>query len=135
MTPYKAISLILALSFAFVGLIFLFIPGQVLIFFNNLSHSLGMNQTDTGFSGLYPALAVAYMYLVTLFAALMFRNPHNRIFPVLLTNAKIASAAISLILFIINGPYLILLVNGIVDGAIGTGLAIYCFKSTRQPVI
>jgi hypothetical protein len=125
MRLYRIISLLLAVSFAFVGLMFFLAPDRVIIFFNGLAHQFGMTEADPIQGGFYLALAVAYMYVVTLLAVFMYRNPQNRTFPMLLVNAKFASAVISFILFFITGPYLIFLVNGIVDGLIGTGLAIY----------
>jgi hypothetical protein len=129
MTLYKAISLILAVSFAAVGLLFLFVPTQVIVIFNNLSQLLRMLPADPHPGEIYLTLAVAYMYLVTLLAIQMYRHPSNRTFPLLLANAKLASSLISFLLFIFGGPYLILLVNGIIDGIIGAGFAIYCLKS------
>jgi hypothetical protein len=132
MTLYKLVSLILAIAFAVVGLVFMVFPIQVILFFNNLSQSLGMIQSDTHPGEIYLALAVAYMYLVTLLSIQIYRNPLNRIYPMLLANAKLASALISFMLFIIRGPYLILLVNAIIDGAIGAGFAVYCIKSRKR---
>jgi hypothetical protein len=125
MKLYRTISLLLAVSFAIVGLIFFLAPDHVIIIFNRLAHQLGMAEPNPIQGGFYLVLAVAYMYVVTLLAVFMYRNPQNRTFPMLLVNAKIASAVISFIIFFMTGPYLIILVNGIVDGLIGAGLAIY----------
>ncbi len=125
MSLYKTISMILAVCFALVGLIFLLIPNHLLAFFNSIALQFGMITVDSNQGGFFLALAVAYMYLVTLLAVLMYKHPENRIFPMLLVNAKIASAAFSFALYFITGPYLIFLANGVVDGLIGVGLAIF----------
>jgi hypothetical protein len=122
---YKPISLILSVSFGLVGLTFLFIPGDVLIFFNSLSHSIGFRESpDTGI-GFYQVLAVGYMYLVTLLAYLMYRQPKNRYFLLLLINGKSASSVFSFAFFLLQEPYLVFLANGVVDGLIALGLVLF----------
>jgi hypothetical protein len=102
-----------------VGCLFLFVPGKVLIFFNSLSTYLGLNQSPVPDFDFYVILAVAYMYLVTLVAFLMYKHPENSYFPLLLANGKLASSLLSLCIFIFYQPYLILAVNCAVDGLIG----------------
>ena len=58
------------------------------------------------------------MYLVTLLAWKIARNPGERIYPWLLVHAKAASAVICLGLFALQEQYLLYLANFIVDGAI-----------------
>lgn len=121
----KAFSLGLALVFALVGGIFLFLPRGTLAFFNAISRRLGMVEgpVDPTF---FSALAVAYMVVVTVLAWRWFRSPEERAFPLLLAQAKLASSVLSFLLFAVRAPWLILLVNGIVDGALGlTVLAVY----------
>ena len=115
----KIISLSLAMVFGLVGLLFLFIPAQVMLFFNALSGAVHLPPAPAVGAHFYLILAVAYMYLVTLLAFMMFRHPVDRRFPSLLVHAKFASAVLSLALFILHQPYLIYLANGIVDGLIG----------------
>jgi len=124
MKLHRAIGLILAVSFAMVGLIFLFIPGQVVVLFNDLSQSWGMTPAPPFEPGLFHILAVAYMYVVTVLAYFMWRRPKDVLAPLLLANAKLASAAISLGMFVIVDGYLIFLVNGIVDGFLGIVVAV-----------
>jgi hypothetical protein len=119
---YKLSSLILAISFAILGLIFLLIPGEVLVFFNNLSMPLRFPQMPIRDIGFYNILAVGYMYVVTLLAVLMARHTKNRILPLLLVNAKLASAVISIGYFIFYRPFLIFLANGIIDSSIAIGV-------------
>jgi hypothetical protein len=116
---HQLFSLITTIIFAVVGLVFLFIPSQVLVFFNCVSTYLGMPQSPVQGVSFYLILAVAYMYMVTLLAYSMYRHPQEKIYPFLLANAKLASSAISLYLFLIYQPYLIYIVNGVVDGGIG----------------
>ena len=73
-------------------------------------------------SGLFRALAVAYMYVVTSLAWMMYRRPTEPIWPALLAHAKLASAAVSFLLLVLHGPYLAYLANGVVDGAIGAAV-------------
>lgn len=119
MKVYKLISLCLAVTFAVVGLIFLFIPDGVLGFFNMLSGPLGMPQSPVQGLGFYLILAVGYMYLVTLLAYFMYRHPEDGKFPLLLANGKLASVALSFYLFLTHQPYLIYAANGVIDGGIG----------------
>ena len=76
----------------------------------------------------YIVLAVAYMYLVGLLAFLMYKHPENMYFPLLLANGKLASSLLSLYMFSFHLPFLILVVNCIVDGLIGVAALIFYFK-------
>jgi hypothetical protein len=118
---YRTFSLGLAVVFAAVGGVFLLLPGRMLAFFNSLSRGLGMIEGPTG-SSFFVALAGAYMYVVTILAWRMFRSPEERIYPRLLVQAKLASAALSFLLFTLLAPWLIFLVNGVVDGALGVAV-------------
>ncbi len=124
----KLISFIGAVVFAAVGLVFALIPESVLVFFNNLSGYLDLPQSPVQGAGLYLALAVAFMYLVTVLAFLIFRYPEAKCFPLLLANAKFASSAISLFLFVTGYPYLILITNFIADGIIGAVALLHYFR-------
>jgi len=128
---YKAFSVALATIFLIVGCIFLFIPEKVLIFFNKLSGFLGLPLSSVPDFNFYLVLAVAYMYLVALFALLMYRHPENMCFPLLLANGKIASSLLSLYLLVIHQPYLILVVNCVVDGLIGIVAVMFYRKIKR----
>jgi hypothetical protein len=116
---YKLISLALFFIFLLVGSLFLFLPVRVLDFFNTLSSYVGISSSPTGSIHFYLVLAVAFMYLVAVLALLMFRHPENSYFPLLLANGKMASSMLSLYLFLSQHPYLIFLVNCVVDGVIG----------------
>ncbi len=115
---YKAFSLGLAVIFALVGGVFLILPQETLSFFNTLSRRLGMVEgpAERSFFGV---LAVAYMYVVTFLAWLMYKSPREKIFPLLLGRAKVASSLLSFLMFAVHAPWLIYLVNGVVDGALG----------------
>ena len=119
MKIYKSISLILMLLFAVTGILFLGLPDKVMVFFNTLSSSFGFPQSPVIGWNIYLILAVAYMYLVTALAFLMFRHPENPDFPLLLTQAKLISSLLSLAFFLFHAHYLIYLANFIIDGAIG----------------
>jgi hypothetical protein len=134
MKIYKPTSLILMFVFAIVGLLFLIIPDQVLIFFNNVSSSLGMVQAPVIGHNFYLILAAGYMYLVTVLAFLMFRNPEVRQYPMLLTHAKLASSFLSLMLFLVHAHYLIYLANFVIDGFIGLVVLYFYFKLQRVRV-
>jgi len=118
---YVTLSLTLAVLFAMVGLIFLFIPQQVLHLFNTISPHWGLMASPELGRNFYLILAVAYMYLVTVLAWMMYRHPENRTFPWLLIQGKSASSLVS-IFFFLDAPYLIYLANAIVDGSIAIGV-------------
>jgi hypothetical protein len=123
MKAYRAVSLILAATFGLVGMLFLLLPGTVLGFFNRFADPLGLAASPVDAGGLWHALAVAYMYLVTFLAVRMARHPTERFAPLLLAHAKLASAILSLAFFIRLG-YPVLASNFIVDGALG-GLVLW----------
>lgn len=104
--------------FAAVGICFLVIPGQVLSAFNRLGDLLGWPASPTDAYTLFLALAAGYMWVVTVLAWRMAREPENGIYPWLLMQAKAASALICLLLFAVQDRYAIYLVNFLVDGAI-----------------
>jgi len=124
---HKAFSLALALIFASVGAIFLILPRETLAFFNALSRRLGMAEgpAERSFFGV---LAVAYMYVVTALAWLMYRAPREKIYPLLLGQAKMVSSLLSFLMFAVQAPWLVYLVNGIVDGAIGLVVLLMYFR-------
>jgi hypothetical protein len=122
MRLYRAVAAVLGVSFAAVGLLFLALPAGVLGFFNSLSAPLGFREAPAAGFQFYLILASGYMYVVTLLAWLMFRRPENDIYSRLLVHAKLASAGLSLGFFIFHQPYLVYLVNFLVDGFIGLGV-------------
>jgi hypothetical protein len=124
---YRPASLVMAIVFGAVGLIFLFMPAGVLGIFDGLSPQLGLQPAGQAV-GFYLVLAVAYMYLVTLLAGWMFVRPQNSSVPVLLINAKAASALLSFGLFAFRQPTLIYLANGVVDGLIAAGVLLLYLK-------
>jgi len=134
-TAPKTLSLFLAVVFAAVGLIFLVMPGGVLRFFNTVSRPLGMAPAPEVGHQFYLILAVAYMYTVTLLAWLMFRQPQNKAYPLLLSHAKLASSLLSFSLFFIHRPYLIYLANGITDGAIGLAVLFIYLRMRQNPTL
>ena len=131
MKSYQLFSLIGTIIFAVVGLVFLFIPSQVLVFFNYVSSYLGMPQSPIEGFSFYLILAVAYMYIVTLLALLMYLHPQEKSYPFLLANAKLASSAVSLYLFLVSQPYLIYIANCVVDGCIGL-IALYFLQNMHK---
>ncbi len=122
---YKYFSLSLALAFGAVGILFLFMGDDVLVFFNRLSNVLGMEQVEVTPGHFYVILAVAYMYIVAMLAFLMYRDPKNSTFPFLLINAKAASSVISIFVFIVDKHLLIYITNGIIDGLIALLVGIF----------
>lgn len=132
MKLYKTASLLSAIIFALVGLLFIFIPNAVLSFFNNISYHFDFPLTPLTGVNFYLILAVGYMYLVTLVAYLMYRHPKNKIFPMLLANGKFASAFLSFYLCTIDKPYLIYITNGVVDGFIGLMALLFYYKLRKM---
>jgi hypothetical protein len=127
---YRRTSLALAVIFAVVGLLFLLIPQRVIDFFNRLSPALGFIETPDCGTGFFLVLAVGYMVLVTLLACLAARHPANPHFPMLLIAGKASSSVLSFAMFALQGPYLIYLANGIVDGTIALCVFVL-FRKTR----
>lgn len=127
---YQPLSLGAAIIFAVVGLIFLFIPRQVLVFFNTLSDFWGLPHTPAAGFDFYVILAVAYMYLVTVLAYLMYRNPKEWLFPFLLAQGKIMSSLLSLAAFM-SHRYLIYISNFLIDGFIGIA-ALYMYYQVKE---
>lgn len=117
----RSAGLAAAVVFAAVGLCFLLAPADVLVFFNRLSVPLGFSPSPAAPSPFFVALAASYMFVVTVLALGLFRRPENPLFASILAQAKLASAAFSLFLFVSEGRFLILLANGVVDGLIGLG--------------
>jgi hypothetical protein len=128
MKLYRLLSLVLMLLFAVTGLLFLFLPDKVLIFFNAFSPVFGLPQSPVVGWNFYVILTSGYMYLVTVLAFLMFRHPENRSFPFILIHGKLASSVLSLALFLFHAHYLIFLANFIIDGIIGLVVLILYFK-------
>jgi hypothetical protein len=108
----------LAVSFAFVGMVFLLVPGRVLALFNTAGDVLGLPASPTDAFTLYLALAVGYMYVVTVLAVQMTRRPQVTAYPWVLVQAKAASALVCLVLFVAQDHYLVYLANAAVDGTI-----------------
>jgi hypothetical protein len=119
---YKLASLTLSIIFGIVGIIFLAMPAQVLGFFNAISTSYGLPSTPTEGTSFFLILAVAYMYLVSMLAFMMYKNPENSSFPLLLINAKSVSTVASILFIIVHGHCLIYIVNAITDGSIALGV-------------
>lgn len=129
---YKILSLVFAIIFFLVGAVFLFIPAQVLEFFNRLSIPLGFTPAPVTGADFYLILAAGYMYLVMIIAFLMYRQPEERLLPMLLAHGKSASSVLSLCFFVLCAPYLIYLANFIVDGFIATVVWIFYFRRERK---
>ncbi len=117
----------MAAVFAIVGGLFLILPQGVVAFFNSLADALGMKPSPVSGLSFYSAMASAYMIVVTILAWNLGRRPWDSHSSRLLVQAKSASSLVSLIIFFFRAPYLILLVNGIVDAAIG-GLVFIAFR-------
>ena len=126
----KATGYGLAATFAIVGLIFVVIPARVLAAFNWLAEGLGWPVSTTQIYTLYLALALGYMYLVTILAWQMARHTQVRVYPWLLVQAKAASAIICLGLFALQDQYLLYLANFAVDGAIAVLVWWLCLRTS-----
>lgn len=119
---YRAAALAMTAGFVIVGVLFLAIPDGVLSFFNRMSGPLGLPPAPPVGHSFFLVLASGYMYLVSLLAWLMFRHPENRTFPSLLIKGKLATSLLSLGFFLAHRPFLIYLVNFLVDGLIAAGV-------------
>jgi hypothetical protein len=124
---YRAFSLGLAVVFALVGGVFIFLPRGMLAFFNGVSRRMGMSPGPAELS-FFGVLAAAYMYVVTILAWFMYRFPGERIYPLILGQAKLVSSLLSFGMFFFQAPWLIYLVNGIVDGGLGLVVLMMFFR-------
>ncbi len=131
---YRYISLILASIFFIVGLVFLLIPNLVIESFNIFSIRLGMKLIPRMENNIYLILAVAYMYLLSLLAFLMYKKPYIEIYPYMLTQAKFCSSILSLLFFILKNQYLIYLVNYIID-FFWALLVLYLYQKSKERFI
>jgi len=125
---YRTVSFSLAIIFGLVGLLFLFVPERVLLFFNNLSPLTGFQKSPVHSSSLFVILAAGYMYLVTILAYGMYKNPEQRVYPLLLIHGKTASSLLSLFFFVFFMPSLIFLANGLIDGLIALSVFLLSHK-------
>lgn len=136
MLTYRAIALALAVTFAAVGLVFFLAPGSVATLFEHVSRLLAIPALPAGDiqSGLFRVLTAAFMYLVAWLAWMMFRRPDEAVWPAVLAQAKLASATFSFILIVSQGPSLVLVANGVVDGLLGV-LALWLRRQalSRRP--
>lgn len=128
---YRTLSLALAVAFGLVGAAFLFLSNGIISFFNDLSVGPGMTLVAPDGPRLYVILTVGYMYCVTLLAWLMYRFPAVPVYPRLLAGAKLVSAGLSFGFCIVESVQLVLLVNGVVDGAIALLAAVMARYSVR----
>jgi hypothetical protein len=125
--------LVLAMVFAAVGALFLFSPEWVLRGMNGFARTLGICESPLHGPGYFPVMAASYMAVVTILAWRMFRDPQDPANPLLLSQAKAASALFSLGVFFVHKPYFILLANGILDGGIALAAhAIYRDARSRR---
>jgi hypothetical protein len=119
------------LTFAAVGLIFLFSPNAVLRLMNSLGRPFGLPEAPLAGAGFYLALAVGYMAVVTILSVNMVRHPTNPAYPLLLAQAKGASSLLSFGLFLLHQNAFAYLANGVVDGALAL-LAFLIYRSVRD---
>ena len=128
---YRVVSFFLAAAFGVVGLAFLFLSSDVLALFNEVAAAAEFERTGTHGHQFFVILSVAYMYVVTLLASLMYLRPENVTYPRLLINAKAASSILSFLVFFLAAPVFICLVNGIIDALIAV-LVITMYRGVRR---
>lgn len=120
----------LAATFAVVALLFLVLPAEVQRALNWVGSGLDLPPAPVVGLSFYTLLAVAYMYVVTVLAVLVARQPRTAAYAFVLVHAKAASSVLSLALFILQDVYFVYLANFLVDGAVA--LLVY-FLCLRQP--
>jgi hypothetical protein len=84
--------------------------------------------TGFGFLHIY---TIAYFYITAALAFLMYRNPDDRHYPVLLANGSFAVSVLSLSLFFVQKPYLIYIAGFTAHGTIGI-LALTGFTKMKK---
>ncbi len=115
---YRTVALVFCALFGIVGALFLLIPRRLFRLFDAWSASLGLATLPAQEPGYFIVLAVAYMYLVTVLAWWMARDPADPLPPRLLLHAKGASSLLSFGMFFLVAGHLAFLTNGVVDGAL-----------------
>jgi hypothetical protein len=122
---FRLFSLSMAGVFIIVGGIFLFGPRFVYTFFNDVSLRLNLTPAPEVGANFFLILTSAYMYVVALLAFFIYRHPQEKRLSLLLCQAKLFSALVSLGFWLLLQPFLMYLTNAIVDGSIGAiyGLA------------
>jgi hypothetical protein len=131
---YRLASLALSIIFGIVGIVILVMPVQVLSFFNAISVHFGLPASPMEGASFFLILAVAYMYLVSLLAFMMYKNPGNSSLPLLLINAKSVSSIVSILFIIVHGPCMIYVANAITDGSIALGVFLLNRKIRERPL-
>jgi hypothetical protein len=111
---YRAASLGLALAFGAAGVIVVLSPEATLTFFNTIGRLMGLAESPVS-SGVWVALAGAYLYTVTVLAVAMGCSPEQPIYPLLLCHAKGASGALLLGWFALKAPAPAALIKGTID--------------------
>jgi len=127
----QRLSLVFAVLFALVGILFLVGPDWTIAATNALSRIIGGRELQPVGYGFYQVLAVAYMTTVTMIAFFMYLHPQERIYPGLLVGAKGSSSILSLLMVVLHGPYLLYTLNFAVDGAIAL-LVYYLFRDILE---
>lgn len=130
----RALGITMATTFAAVGAVFLLVPGGVLDVLNRVGAVFGMPASPTQAFTLFLALAVAYMYVVTVLAVQMARHPGARAYPWLLVQAKSATAVLCLILFLTQAQYLAYAANAVVDGFIAVSVWVLAVRGAPADV-
>jgi len=128
----KAVSLTMALTFATVGSLFLIQPDAAIRFMNGLGRGWGFPEAPLAGANFYLGLAAGYMYIVTVLAWMMARNPSLPLLPLLLAHAKGASSLVSFGLFVFHHSYFIYLANGLVDLTLAV-LALVLWAKRKRP--
>jgi hypothetical protein len=128
----KTISLVLALTFAAVGSLFLLRPDAAVRFMNGLGRGWGFPEAPLTGANFYLGLAAGYMYLVTVLAWMMYRDPAVPLLPLLLAHAKGASSLFSLGLFVFHRSCFIYAANGVVDLTLAVLAAALWAKRKRR---
>jgi hypothetical protein len=114
---YRAAGLAMAAAFAAAGAVVVLAPEATLAFFDALGRRWGFAEAPAS-AGPWVALSGAYLYAVAAMAWGMFRAPEQPLYPLLLCQAKGASAALLLLTFFFRAPVFAALVKGIVDALI-----------------
>jgi hypothetical protein len=131
---YRLVSLTLSIVFGIVGILFLAIPVHVLELFNTISLHFGLPVSPEEGTSFFLILAVAYMYLVSTLAFMMYKNPGNPSLPLLLIGGKSASSIVSILFLVVHGPSLIYAVNTLTDGSIALGVFLLNRKIRKLPL-
>ena len=121
----------LAVAFAVMALLLLVLPAHVLQALNRIGDLLGLPPAPVVGLGYYTAIAVAFMYVLAVLAALVAREPAVRAYATVLVHAEAALAVLSLALFALQDVHFVFLASFSVHALVAVFVYVLCLRTRR----